>query len=141
MATQSHESLTSFRKVSESSERKFGVTVGLILSFLAVWPVVRHHAPPRYWLLAIGVLLIVFGLAMPRVLAPLNKLWFKLGVLLASITNPIVMGVMYYLAVVPFGWILRLRGKDLLRLKRDGAAATYWIERDASAQTSLTKQF
>lgn len=141
MATQSHESLTSFRKVSTGSDRKFGVTVGLILSFIAVWPLIRHHASVRFWLLAIGLLLVVLGVAAPKLLAPLNKLWFKLGMVLAAVTNPIVMGAMYYLAVVPFGWVLRARGRDLLRLKRDASAKTYWIERDETTSGSLAKQF
>ena len=103
MATQSHESLTSFREVTASSSRRFGVTVGLILVFLAIWPLVRHHAPIRLWLLAVGAMLVLLGLALPRVLDPLNALWFKLGLLLARVTNPIVMGVMFFAAVVaPF---------------------------------------
>ena len=142
MATQSHESLTSFRKVSVSSSRKFGVTVGLILAFLAIWPVVRHHQPVRLWLLAIGGALVFLGLIAPRVLDPLNKLWFRFGLLLARITNPVVMGVMYFVAVVPLGWLIRQRGHDLLRLRRSGKIDSYWIERDPTAPpSSLIKQF
>jgi hypothetical protein len=138
---QTHESLTSFRRVSASSERKFGVTVGAILVLLAVWPLIRHHQPVRLWLLALGAVLVVLGLAMPRLLAPLNRLWFGLGLALARVTNPIVMGVMFFAVVVPLGWLLRRQGKDLLRLKRDHDAASYWIARDPAAPTSLAKQF
>lgn len=142
MATQSHESLTSFRKVSVSSSRRFGVTVGLILAFLAVWPVIRHHQPVRPWLLAVGGVLVLLGLVAPRLLDPLNHLWFRFGLLLARITNPIVMGIMYFAAVVPLGWFIRLRGHDLLRLRHDDKSESYWIERGASAPASaLTKQF
>lgn len=140
MVTQSHESLTSFRKISASSSRKFGVTVGLILVVLAVWPAIRHHQPVRIWLAVPGALLVVLGLVAPRVLDPLNALWFKLGLLLSKITNPIVMGLMYFAAVVPLGWLLRRQGKDLLRLQRSAAADTYWIERTEPA-SPLTKQF
>ncbi len=141
MATQSHESLTSFRKVSISSERRFGVTVGLILAFLAVWPLIRHHQPIRLWLLAVAAVLVGLGLVAPKLLGPLNKLWFRLGMLLAALTNPIVMGVMYFAAVVPLGWFIRKRGHDLLRLRRDDKAGSYWIERDHAVPASLTKQF
>ena len=145
MATQSHESLTSFRRVQASSSRKFGVTVGAILCFLALWPVVRHPlvhdgAHPRTVLLAIGVVLVVLGLVAPRVLDPLNALWFKLGMVLTRITNPIVMGIMYFAAVVPLGWLLRRQGKDLLRLRRSAEAESYWIDRTEPA-SPLTKQF
>lgn len=138
MATQSHESLTSFRRVEASSSRKFGLTVGAILCALALWPVLRHGVHPRYVLLAIGAALLVLGLVAPRVLDPLNALWFKLGMVLTKITNPIVMGIMYFVAVVPMGWLLRR--KDLLRLQRSAAADTYWIDRTEPA-SPLTKQF
>ena len=61
--------------------------------------------------------------------------------LLSAVTNPIVMGVMYFAAVVPLGWFIRKRGHDLLRLRRDDEAGSYWIERDHAVPASLTKQF
>ena len=141
MVTQNHESLTSFRKISASTSRRFGVTVGLILVFLAVWPAIRHHQPIRVWLAAVGTVLCLCGIVIPRVLDPLNSLWFKLGLALARITNPIVMGVMFFGGMVPLGWLLRRLGHDLLRLRRGTDAETYWIERDATSASSLTKQF
>ena len=138
---QSHEDLTSFRPVSAGSERKFGVTVGLIAAGLAVWPLLRHHHPVRWWLLAVGLALVALGLVRPALLAPLNRAWFRLGMLLSSLTNPIVMGVMYYAAVVPLGAFLRLRGHDLLRLRREPGADTYWLPRASDVEASLKKQF
>ena len=140
MASQSHENLTSFRIVAASSSRKFGLTVGLILCGLALWPFVRHHQPVRLWLLAIGLVLAVLGLVAPRVLDPVNALWFRLGLLLARITNPVVMGVMFFAAVVPIAWLVRRRGHDLLRLQPHPEANSYWIERSAEPG-SLAKQF
>ena len=138
---QSHEDLTSFRAVSAGSNRKFGVTVGSIAVFLAVWPLIRHHHPVRWLLLVVGAALVGLGLLRPALLAPVNRLWFRLGMLLSSITNPIVMGIMYYAAVVPLGAILRLRGHDLLRLRRDSEADTYWLPRERDVEASLRKQF
>ena len=51
------------------------------------------------------------------------------------------MGVMYFLAVVPFGMLLRRQGRDLLSLEKDPQAASYWIDRDPKEKTSLAKQF
>ena len=138
---QSHEDLTSFRAVSAGSNRKFGVTVGSIAAVLAVWPLVRHHHPIRWWLLIVAVVLVVLGLARPVLLAPLNRAWFKLGMVLSSVTNPIVMGVMYFAAVVPLGAFLRWRGHDLLRLRRDRLADSYWLPRERDLDASLKKQF
>ena len=80
---------------------------------------------------------------MPRVLAPLNIIWFRLGLLLHHVVNPVIMAVVYYGAVVPMGLLLKARGKDLLRLKRDPDATTYWIVRDppGPAPGSMKQQF
>ncbi len=140
MTSQSHETLASFRKVSAGSDRRFGLIVGAILCALAALPLL-HHQPARLWLLVPGVVLVVLGAAAPAVLAPVNRLWFRFGLLLGRVTNPIVMGVLFFTVMVPIGWMLRRSGKDLLRLRRDPAAQSYWIARDPAAASSLQKQF
>ncbi len=140
MTSQSHETLASFRKVSAGSDRKFGLAVGAILCALAIVPLL-HRQPARWWLLAPGLALVVMGLVAPSALAPLNRLWFRLGLLLGRVTNPIVMGILFFAVMVPIGWILRRRGQDLLRLRRDPAAQSYWIPRETDAAASLQKQF
>jgi hypothetical protein len=74
-------------------------------------------------------------------LTPLNRAWFKLGLLLNKIVSPIVMGFLFFGVVTPFAWFLR--GKDLLSLKLKPEAETYWIDREppGPARGSLTKQF
>lgn len=139
---QTHETLKSFRKVAPGSDRKFGVTLGLVLGFLAFWPLVHHHAP-RYWLLAVAGVLLAAGLFFPERLAPLNRAWFRLGLVLNRIVSPIVMGLLFFGAVVPVGWFLRRRGEDLMDLKPEPQAATYWISRapEGPAPATLGKQF
>ncbi|MDP6139486.1 MAG: SxtJ family membrane protein, partial [Candidatus Woesearchaeota archaeon] len=73
-------------------------------------------------------------------LTPLNKLWFKFGILLGSIVSPIVMGTVFFLVVTPVGLIMRLLGKDLLRINKNKTISTYWINRDKQ-KNSMKKQF
>ena len=79
----------------------------------------------------------------PRLLHPLNRVWFALGLLLHHVVNPVIMAVMFYGAILPMALLLRALGKDLLRLKREPAAASYWIAREppAPAPRSMNKQF
>jgi hypothetical protein len=139
---QTHETVTSFRKVTIGSNRKFGITLGLVLGFLAFWPLVHHHAP-RWWLLAVAAVLLTAGLLSPDLLTPLNRAWFKLGLALNAVVGPIIMGVLFFGAVVPVGWLLRKRGEDLLSLKLEPQAATYWTRREPKGPVpgTLTKQF
>ena len=76
-------------------------------------------------------------------MAPLNRLWLKLGLALQKVVNPVVMAVLFVSAIAPIGVLMRLGGKDLLRLRRRPNAATYWIlrERSAPAAETMQKQF
>jgi hypothetical protein len=78
----------------------------------------------------------------PSSLRPLNRLWMKLGLLLHRIVNPIVMGLLFYGTIWPTGLVMRMRGRDLLRLKRDPSAASYWIARvPGPAPETMKDQF
>ncbi|VTZ52375.1 conserved membrane hypothetical protein [Methylocella tundrae] len=139
---QTHENVSSFRKVVLGSNQKFGLTFGFVLALLGVWPMIHHHSP-RWILLAIGAIFAAFALFMPDRLSPLNRAWFKFGMLLNRVVNPLIMGLMFFAAVTPLGWVMRKTGSDLLNLKIRPDAKSYWIEREPSpeAENAMTKQF
>jgi hypothetical protein len=125
-----------------ASSRSFGFLVAAVLALIGgldYWAGRERFVP---WLAAAGVFLAV-ALAMPRLLLPLKRLWLKLGRILHVVTSPIIVGVLYLSSIVPVGLLARLFGADLLSMKRDAAAATYWIKRDppGPAPDSLRKQF
>jgi predicted membrane metal-binding protein len=135
--------IVAYRKTVISSERSFGVTFAAVFAVFGFWPLVFRSEMPRWWALALSVAFLTTGLVAPRALAPLNVLWFKFGLLLHRIVNPIVMALIYYVAFVPTGLLLRATGKDLLRLKWDPAAKSYWLMRDPPGPVAgtMTKQF
>ena len=83
---------------------------------------------------------LVLGVLNSKFLTPLNKLWFKFGILLGSIVSPIVMGAVFFIVVTPVGLIMRLLGKDLLKINKNKTISTYWINRDKQKKT-MKKQF
>ena len=91
----------------------------------------------RLWALVIAIAWAVPALMFPAVLAPLNRLWAKFGLVMHKIINPVLMGLIFFLTVVPTGLIMKLLGKDPMRRKFDASATSYWIERKA---TSLSKE-
>jgi hypothetical protein len=116
--------------------------MGTILIVLSLFPALLRHHPVHLWLLALGFAILVLVLVAPSLLGPVNRLWFQFGLLLGRLTNPVVMGVLFFAVLTPIGLVLRLCGHDLLRLRHDGSAESYWIHRDAgSSLPSLTKQF
>ena len=102
-----------------------------------------HKRPLRPWALFVSAAFLLVALAFPRVLHPLNLLWTRFGRLLSKVTNPIITGLMFYVIFTPAGLLLRLFGKDLLRLKYDRSAPSYWIRRDPAGliPESMRNQF
>lgn len=89
-----------------------------------------------------GVFLAV-ALVRPSLLHEVNQAWTKLGLLLSKIINPVVMTVLFFLVFAPVGILLRMLGKDPLRLKLDRQTKTYWIVRHSldPQPESMARQF
>jgi predicted membrane metal-binding protein len=111
-----------------SSDRRFGMLFAAIFAGLALWPLV-HGGTIRWWLLVAGAVFMLLALAWPRALSGLNRGWMRFGLLLNRIVSPLAIGVVYYLALVPMGLVMRAFGKNPLRLGFDRAGASYWIPR------------
>jgi hypothetical protein len=140
MAT--NEPIVSYRKVTGSSNRSFGLVFAAVFALIGLAPLYRG-GDLRYWALGLGVAFVAAAVFAPKVLEPLNRLWFKLGLLIHHVANPIVMFLLFFGAVLPTALVMRAMGKDPLRLKREPAATSYWIAREPGApeRGSMRKQF
>jgi len=125
---ETHEDYGRADEVKLGSERAFGMVFAVVFAAVGLWPLGADGAV-RIWALGIAVGLLVVALARPELLRHLNRLWFRFGLLLNKVVNPLVMGLLFYFTVTPTGFIMRVFGKDPLRLKFDRAALSYWIER------------
>lgn len=123
-----HESLSDRAPVKGSSNRGFGLVFAAVFAVIALVPLL-HGEGARLWSLGLAVVFLGAALFAAHVLAPLNRLWTRFGLLLHGIVNPIVMGLLFFLTVTPMGLIMKALGKDPLRLQFDRAARSYWIER------------
>ena len=110
------------------SDRSFGLVFTAVFLAIGLWPL-KKGAPVKVTALAAGGVFLVLSLLFPRILHLLNRVWFLFGLLLSRITTPIVTTVIFGLLFVPAGIVMRLLGKDLLRLRHDCALSSYWIER------------
>jgi predicted membrane metal-binding protein len=135
---QTHESFDRKHAVAASSDRSFGLVFAAFFALVAGLRWWRGHSDFMWWLLPAAAFALA-ALAWTAPLAPLNRAWTRLGQLLHAIVNPLLMGLVFAVAIVPLGLVLRLLGKDLLRLRRDPSAATYWIAREASARPDAMK--
>ena len=123
-----HENTDHSEVIEPGSDRSFGLVVGGILTSVGIY---QFFAGSGFfvWILGPGVALVLGGIVAPRMLHPLNIAWTHLGILLGKVVTPVVMFIVFVISVVPIGLMLRLAGKDLLRLKPATRDASYWIER------------
>lgn len=137
-----HEALKANRRVVAASNRSFGLTFAVVFLIVAFWPALRHGESIRWWSVAIGLIFGALAHLKAEALAPLNRQWFKLGLAMHAVVSPLVMGLLFYGAVLPVALALKAVGKDILRLQ-PSSQSTYWIARDppGPAKDSMKQQF
>jgi hypothetical protein len=144
MASGLHEEFSREHAVEAASNRRFGLVVGgitLVFGCLRTW---LHGEIGAFSgaLIAVGLVLMIAALIKPDVLEPANRGWAKLGLLLHKVTNPIFLGGMYVIAIVPTGLMMRVFGVDPMGLRRP-RGNSYWIARGKTGSTvqSLEQPF
>ena len=123
-----HENFARDEPAAPGSDRTFGLVMAAALAVVSLingW----HLGRLWPWTSVAAVLFAVAAWLRPSSLHGLNRLWMTLGLLMHKVVNPIVMGLLFYGTILPTGLVMRLRGRDLLRLKREPTAETYWIAR------------
>lgn len=129
-------------QVQISSGRSFGLVFAAVFLIVAIYPLINGQSV-RLWAIVIAGSFLTLALLFPKSLEPANRLWMKFGELLHKIVSPVALGIVFFLAVLPTGLLLKLFGKDPLRLRFDTSADSYWIKRDPPGPNaeSLNNQF
>ena len=128
MKQSTHEVFHREEKVVAGSDRSFGVVMAVALAAVTLLNA-QHSGRLWPWTGGLAALFLASGLLRPSILSPLNLIWLRFGLLLHRVVNPIVMALLFYGTVLPTGLVMRMMGRDLLRLKRQPDADSYWIER------------
>ena len=127
------------------SERSFGLLFGAVFVLLAAygWFFKSWSSVVELSLLGLALAFVLLGFVAPKILSPLNWLWFQLGQLLGKIVSPIVLGAIFFLLLTPVSLVTRLFGRDELRLKRKASQTSYWLDRapPGPAPESFKNQF
>ena len=121
-----------------SSNKSFGIVFFAFFLIVSVFPLLNAENI-KIWSLVISIIFLILGLLNSPILTPLNKAWFKLGILLGKVVSPIVMGIVFFCVVTPTSLIMKMFGKDILGLKNN-KKKSYWIER-SSIKSKMKNQF
>ena len=131
--------LISHIHVEKSSTKSFGIVFTIVFFLIALYPLTMSDGI-HLWAILVSAIFLLLAFIAPQLLTIPNKLWFKFGILLGSIIAPVMMALVYCIAVLPTGLIMRFLGKDLLKQKQDKNAKSYWIER-IEPMGSMKNQF
>ena len=125
-------------KIKVSSNKSFGLVFFVFFLLIALWPL-SYNSEIRIWSFLLSIIFLILGLLNSKILSPMNKMWFKFGLLLGKFVSPLVMGIIFFLVVTPIGLIMRILKKDLLSLKYN-KNSTYWIEKNGP-KSKMKNQF
>jgi hypothetical protein len=137
-----HESYDRHDDVVGSSDRAFGYTFAVVFGLIGASSYFFGGGNWPYWWGG-AALFGAIAAIMPSVLAPLNRLWLRFGMLLYKVVNPIVLFVLYATVIVPIAMLMRLFGKRPLQLEIDKGAESYWQSRTppGPAPETMRNQF
>ena len=124
--------------IKVSSNRSFGIVFFIVFLLIATYPLLKGN-DLRIWSLLISFGFLILGLINSKILSPLNKLWFKFGLILGKIISPLIMGIIFFVVVTPIGIVMRVLKKDLLNLKYS-QKETYWIKK-TGPKSKMKNQF
>jgi len=82
------------------------------------------------FLAAVTVFFAFTSFAAPKILRPLNWLWYQIGTMLGKVVSPVVLGIIFFCILTPVSLLTRMFGRDALRLKKVVSSNTHWINRD-----------
>ena len=121
-----------------SSNKSFGIVFSVVFLLIAIYPLTNGE-DIRIWSGIISFIFLVLGLLNSSILTPLNKIWFKFGIILGKIISPVIMAIIFFLVVTPTGLIMRILRRDILNLKYN-QNKSYWIEKEGP-KSKMKNQF
>ncbi len=118
------------------SNRAFGLALAIVFAVMFVIGWLSFDVI-LVWPLIVAMCLSVTALVVPWVLLPLNRLWHTLANLLGQVTNYVILGIFYFIFIVPLGLMLRIFKWDPMGRASSVGIKSYWtdVQRRTSAET------
>ena len=124
--------------IKKPTNRNFGIVFFIVFFLIAFYPLTKN-SNIVLWSLIVAFIFLILGILNSKLLTPLNKIWFKFGLILGKIISPFVMAIIFFFVVTPTGILMRLFRKDLLNLKFN-AKDSYWIKKN-EPKSKMKNQF
>ncbi|MDC0603826.1 DUF4407 domain-containing protein [Amylibacter sp.] len=128
-----------FSEIELPSNQKFGLFFTFVFAVAAAYFYYSANVSWAYVFIAAAIIFLLVTLTKSDALLPLNKLWMRFGLLLGMIISPIVLGIIFFGLFTPIAMLMRLIGRDELRLKC-AQKASHWISRGEPIKSESFKQ-
>ncbi len=125
---------------SKTDLRKFGYTLGIAFGLLAGYFLWRGK-PFALYVLALAVILLLFGFMAPTLLRPVQKAWMTLALLMGWVMTRVILVIVFYLVITPIGFVVRLSGKDFMNRSFPGREGSYWLDHAERVKEDYERQF
>ena len=125
-------------KITQKQNIVFGVLFFALFLIIGLFPL-KSGENIRVWSIFLSLIFLIISIVKPKLFTHLNKLWIEFGILLGKIISPIIMMLVFFIIITPTGLLLRIFGKDVMRLKKN-KNSSYWIDRRDNAQ-SMKNQY
>lgn len=123
------------------SDRGFGVFIASIIAFGSAYCWYKGLDELFFGLMLLFAVVVVSVAVYPIVLRPINKVWYKLGLGLGKIFNPVILALIFYCVFVPFGLLGKIWGRDQLSVKVHNGSKWKSFENVQKTRSDFTKQF
>jgi hypothetical protein len=80
-------------------------------------------------MVAVAVAIGIVGLIWPRVMRPIFVGWMCAAFPIGWVVSHFLLAAVFYLIITPLGLVMRLAGRDKLKLQIDRESKTYWTRR------------
>jgi hypothetical protein len=121
------------------SNRNFGFVFSIFFLLIYFYIYINSEISLT-WILIISAIFFILGAFNSKLLNPLNKIWYKFGIILGKIISPFIMGFIFYFIITPTGILMKVMKKDLLNLKFDKKEKSYWIKK-STIKSKMKNQF
>jgi Saxitoxin biosynthesis operon protein SxtJ len=129
------------KPLENSQIRMFGILVGGVSAAIGLVPIALGGQRLWVWPIALGVGLFTSGLIYPEIFRPLFRAWRAVGEFIPRVNTRIILALLFYMVIVPIGFVMRVARKDLMPARFDPNAKTYRVPRTKRPASHMQRQY
>ncbi len=129
-----------FSEIQLPSNKKFGYFFSIVFALISAYLFIKNNIWAYFFSFA-TVSFLLTTILKADLLLPLNKIWMRFGFLLGMIVSPVVLGIIFFGLFTPIALLMRLVGRDELKLKLENKSSQWTLKDNTYKGGSFRSQF